>query len=494
MAVGDVLLSQSFPERQTELKAAILSGTDEKVKRLLESDPRLTNAPFANGKLPLHVALLAHQDTICRTILLMFADPLAKDDQNLDAFDHASIAGNEGLAEAVLKSINPGVPTIAEELFAIGNKDLTLKRECKHPIQFPLKKTITSHDLDAFLESLQAGADFRTKTEDDKPLFLSHLALQKGEVAILHKLLLIGADPNEKDKKGKTLLTCAASLGNMHAAYLLMAYGAVCTQDDLGALMSVAKSHDPLYISRRDKMLFAAGSAYWLAKGLMGPSILPELIPLAAGAWSLYDSVSPTSNSLIWAAGLAGLELMPATNVTMQMVRTASLAFSAFTGIKAAYQQIAQAPAAAGIKCFILSANALQSMYLFTKSIGHEYSENELIKSLSACHNVTTDDITHLEQYSADSRMFGLPDNPQAYGCQPVLERAFPGWNCNTYKALFRRASRARHPDKAGEKSSSIQMILNQVNLFFKERCPNGYFQEIRDVQQVDPSLRLMIK
>ncbi|MBS0656266.1 MAG: hypothetical protein JSR46_10850 [Verrucomicrobia bacterium] len=398
----------------------------------------------------------------------LFPDPLTQDNAYLNAFDRASIRGDQKQAEQVLESFHPEVPTVAKALHKISKQYFILKEQYANT-EFelvPLEKEITSHNLTDFLLMLQGGASYRAKTKEGEPL--SHLALREGQTEMLHMLLQFRVDPNEKDKAGKTLLKKAQELGNIGAAYLLIAYGAKYTTADVSGLMQIAKTHDPLYVSTRDTLLAAAAVTYYLAKTVMSSHPFLEAIPILTQTWALFDVASPASNRAIWALGLTALQLLPITNIATQMGMAASVAYSCFSGLKAAYNNFSLRPLRSIVKGAIVSINAFQACSLFKNTTAREISENELLQSLQTCHNITTDDITALDIRTPADRMSWLLAHPHAYKCAPILEHSF---SCDTFKALYHKASLTYHPDKSSAAGSSIQTILYAVKSAWKSRC-----------------------
>lgn len=251
----DLFPAQSIDVLQASLQESIRSGTKEKVKKLLLDHPLLTNMPFSDGTLPLHLAVAISRPPLVTTILGLKADPLKRDGQQLDAFDYAAIVDNKKIAKTVLQTVTKETRSISVERLVIA----------LHP---------------------------RAAVRDAEAL------ISDNALAELHLLLFFGENPNGLTKSGKTLFAHAAACGNIQAAYLLQAYGAKWRDQELTQLMAQAKKHDPLYISQADKWLLAATGAYWVARGLFSVPYLPEVM------WLLG------SRSIV----TMGLELLPAAN------------------------------------------------------------------------------------------------------------------------------------------------------------------------------------
>ncbi len=415
---------------------------------------------------------VASRDAIPQTILF---DPVKKDSQGLDAFDRACIEGDNTRALGVLAGINKvNVPKtifveivnltkdFAERLFldAILKNQVTEEQIQKTLLEvnqrdknnkLPLEKAIEEHKPENFIELFVCGADVKQKTLAGSSLL--HLAVCQQEVDIVLLLLVAGLDPNEKDDKGNTLLFYAAKQANMHIVYLLLSYGATLSSPVTDMLIQVAKGHDPLLISSADKLLFLATGAYWLAKGATTLSSnkylenIPLLIHLLGSSWMLCNQLQRLNllpeakqnwKKAVVATGVMGVQLLPATNVVMQIWKTATVAVSAFSGIKAAYNNYAHRSWQAFQKGVIHTVNTVQSLYMLKSMFAFEYSESQLFKKAHESA-VAVDDIS-----------------------------SYPEWNCDNYKKLFRQETLTHHPDKS---TSGMQVVLNAVNTFWKHYC-----------------------
>lgn len=357
----------------------------------------------------------------------------------------------------IYDKFSKSLPSIARNQASIEEKVATvtellegINKELFKTISLPVEKAVTARNFTQFLTLQQIGAKCSDAT--------LALAVAEGASDIVHKLLLDGHKPNNG------LLSVALSNSDLQTAYLLIAYGAECSDHDAKRLKELA---DPLHISGSDIVLFAATSAYWLTRAT-GNSYLPTLVDVLGGTWFCYNALKLSANRSVVALTLAALEALPATNVITRMYRTASLATKAFSAIKAAYNTLSTGSLA---RAAFHSVNALHASYILQETARFEYSESQLIKSLSECRNVTTDDITDIDALEAPERMKWVIDHPQSIDCPPVLERAYPGWRCDNFKSKFHKQALIHHPDKSSEKSSSMPAIINAVYSYWKQIC-----------------------
>ncbi len=459
---------------QNELKNSILRQEDAKITQLIAEHPQLLHAPFEDGSLPLHFAIDAHRSNIARKFMAMNTDPLTKDSNNLDTYDHAYIAGENALGVHILQNIRKQIPqTILNQviLLRIG---LSLQRQQMQEVRqslpaqtqetiaeqvnqknshnwTPLETALDGHKTRDFLNLLLLGADPKQKTHDGNSLL--HQALFENQIDALHLLLFAGLAPNEKTKEDQTPLSIAAKAGNMQAVYLLLAYGAILTPDVAEMLANTARSHDPLHIGSADAWFFLSTGAYWLAKGLISTTNsnpylenLPTAIHLLGATWMLYSQL-PEGKQL-WkkvavVTGLLGMQVMPGCNIATQIWKTASVASSAFTGMQAVFANYATRPWQALKKCLVHTVNVTQSASLLRETAIYEYNQSELIKEL----------------YRDNSLI-------------PEVLSEYAHWDCDNFKKLFRAESLKHHPDKnQNPEASTSQTVLNSVYRIWKNYC-----------------------
>lgn len=469
---------------QTQFYTHICTGTLKKVEQFIKKHPKLLNEPFEDGSLPLHVAIDLHKKSIARMFIKRNADAILKDSKNLDALDHAYSAGEQKIAEYLLKNITKRTPTIKSRLTLLHQIVLqaaqVIPREALELYApFTVEFAIRKHSLEIFVILFILGKDLNSQASDGNSLLW--LALSENQLEIAHLLLIAGLNPNEQDANNKSLLHIACQKGDMHAVYLLLAYGAKLSEPIVKTIEETAKSHDPLHVTASDRVYFISTIAYWLSRGAISiyPSTpylqsLPSAIQLFGATWVLYQQLAPKTGlfaKAIAAITLTGLELLPATNIAMQAWKTTSIALSAFFAIQSAWQYSHHRPAKALQKGTIHAVNTLQSLYSLQSTIATEYASSQELQALLKCNNITTDNLAAYESMPLEMRMQEIIQNTNTAGCPPLIELAFPNWNCDTFKKLYREEAFKHHPDKNKDGSSTAQIVLNTAKSLWSNRC-----------------------
>lgn len=478
---------------QAELYSLISTGTTKKVELFLKEHPELLNEPLATGSPPLHTAIRLRRKEIARAIIDMRADPIIKDSRNLDALEHAYIAGENALATTILKKISKTTPSISfkiailnqivvqiRHLFAAENSLLPKiaveafikQRDIPDEInQVPLEKAMRQQSTEKFVLLFVAGANLQVQSSEGQSLL--HLALSQEQLDIAHLLLIAGLNPNEKDSSQQTLLTLAAKKGNLDAVYLLLAYGAKLDAPTKNLVQQLATAKDPLQITNSDYCYFTSTIAYWLCRGCISlyPTntyldSLPTAIHLLGCAWAFYQHL-PIAHTVT----LLSLEMLPATNIAIHAWKASTVALSAFFGIRSAWESSSEEPRRALQKGVVHAVNTLQSLHTLQTCIATEYASSQQIQALVNCINITTDDIARYESMPPETRMEQIVLHSNTASCPPLLELAFPSWSCDSFKKLYREEVFKHHPDKNKDGSSTIQIVLNAAKSLWSTRC-----------------------
>ena len=198
-----------------ELFAAIKSGDETAVERLLEEDGELVEAKDESGLSPLLAALYRGHDEIASRIL--------RRRPTLTIFE-ASAAGELGRARQLVEEDGTAVNATSPDGFSpLGLAAFFKQRD--------LVRYLLSRGADPAPASRQGGFT---------PLH-SAVATDAGacDVAIVRMLLDAGADPNARSQSGGTPLHTAAFTGDLEVATLLLSRGAdpsIKTRDGKTAL------------------------------------------------------------------------------------------------------------------------------------------------------------------------------------------------------------------------------------------------------------------
>ncbi|KAL7987017.1 hypothetical protein Chor_005936, partial [Crotalus horridus] len=179
-------------DRQTPLHLAACWGLEETVQCLLEFGANV-NAQDAEGKTPIHVAIINQHNSIIQMMILHSAIQLnLRDRQGLTPFACAMTYKNNKAAEAILRR-EPGA---AEQVDNKGRNFLHL--------------AVQNSDIESVLFLISVQADVNSRVQDTSKLTPLHLAVQAGSEIIVRNLLLAGARVNELNKHRQTALHLAA--------------------------------------------------------------------------------------------------------------------------------------------------------------------------------------------------------------------------------------------------------------------------------------------
>ncbi|XP_013925290.1 PREDICTED: rabankyrin-5 isoform X1 [Thamnophis sirtalis] len=179
-------------DRQTPLHLAACWGLEETVQCLLEFGANV-NAQDAEGKTPIHVAIINQHNTIIQMMISHSAIQLnLRDRQGLTPFACAMTYKNNKAAEAILKR-EPGA---AEQVDNKGRNFLHL--------------AVQNSDIESVLFLISVQADVNSRVQDTSKLTPLHLAVQAGSEIIVRNLLLAGARVDELNKHRQTALHLAA--------------------------------------------------------------------------------------------------------------------------------------------------------------------------------------------------------------------------------------------------------------------------------------------
>ncbi|MCE5295298.1 MAG: ankyrin repeat domain-containing protein [Chlamydiales bacterium] len=383
--------------------------------------------------------------------------PPALDDYDKAIFEKRYVEADKILERIYKQNIPEAIST--EILRVRGNITLTKidwdnfrKLQPFQLVENALEKVLRAHHFDACLDLLGQGADPKVQTSTGQSLL--HVALEEyyekplideatRPFHVLHLLLEMGVDPNQKDANGITPLAMAAQKGDIYAVYLLLTYGAIPNKEIFDDLREETVRRDPLYISTGDSLLFAATCTSWLARGILAATGSTEYIDAAVEAIHMAGTVGYLANGeYSWpkVISLAALELIPTTRVYTQLAKTACVALTAISGLTGVYNNYVNRPWDAFKKMTVVTVNSVASLVDVTKVVASEYDHSEMLKRASA---------KGINSHDIDTQ---------------------PTWTCDTYKKLLREASRLTHPDKC-DGSSQAQIPLVAAYEYMKKTC-----------------------
>ncbi|CAH1801017.1 unnamed protein product [Owenia fusiformis] len=167
-------------------------GLEQLVQTLVEFNANV-NAQDAEGKTPLHVAIINQHPVLISLLMSHPAIDLAvRDKQGLTPFAAAMLNKNNRAAEAILAR----KPDAAEQM---DNKGRNF-----------LHTAILNSDIESVLFLIGIQANVNSKVMDSQQLSPLHLAVQVGSEMIVRNLLLAGAMINDVTPQSQTTLHLAA--------------------------------------------------------------------------------------------------------------------------------------------------------------------------------------------------------------------------------------------------------------------------------------------
>ena len=221
----DVLASLSEPEIKEEFQQALMENrlNQDLIQRALSH----VDTPLSNGQLPIHYAI-----NFCRPaitdLLLEHADLQKKDQDGCNAFDHATLAYKNDLAERIMEK-------------NIQKENDSIKSSCANVKKM---EELAKADL---LESVNSIEKFRLFTkfygrgfEENNPLLVR--AIENLDFKEFIRFCMDGADISTVNRNGETLLHLAAKAGQVEVVAYLRAFITPGSQV-LTEAIEIAKKH-----------------------------------------------------------------------------------------------------------------------------------------------------------------------------------------------------------------------------------------------------------
>ena len=191
------------PDKPTiSLYLAVQRGDIDQVERHIYWDSEI-NAPFPNGRYPLHEAANAGRIILVKLLIKNGADLSVEDSLAYTPIDLAILSGRTQAAEVLRKA---GAGFDASRLLLAAAKRDTEDR-----------------DVVRFLKS--HGADMEARSSNGDTALL--IAAKRANNRLLHHLAEQGSDINAQDAEGQTALDIATRKGSMELVGFLQRNGGV---------------------------------------------------------------------------------------------------------------------------------------------------------------------------------------------------------------------------------------------------------------------------
>lgn len=189
---------------QTPLHIACAWGMLEVVQTLLEHHADI-NAQDAEGRTPLHIAIINHQDAITNLLVgQQQLDLKLRDKYGQNAFAAAMSTKNNKAATTILGR----EPHAAEKYDPKGRTFLHL--------------AILKNDIESVLFLLSVRVNVHSRVQDSSKFTPLHLAVQVGSEMILRNLLLAGSNINDVTVQNQSALHIAAAHNHHQLCSILL--------------------------------------------------------------------------------------------------------------------------------------------------------------------------------------------------------------------------------------------------------------------------------
>uniref|UniRef100_A0A1B6G1J7 FYVE-type domain-containing protein n=2 Tax=Cuerna arida TaxID=1464854 RepID=A0A1B6G1J7_9HEMI len=216
-------------DQQSPLHLCCQWGLESVVQTLVEHGANI-NVKDAEGKTPLHIAILNQHHSIISLLLCHpFLDLTVPDKNGLTPFATALSCRNNKAAQAVRDKL----PTAAEQFDSKGRNFLHM--------------AIQKNDVESVLFLLSIQVDVNSRVRDTNQSSPLHLAAETGNELIVRSLLLAGARADDRDGHRRTALHVAAEAGHAAVVSALLQngtdYDATDAEGDNALHVAVREGH-----------------------------------------------------------------------------------------------------------------------------------------------------------------------------------------------------------------------------------------------------------
>ncbi|KAF5716200.1 ankyrin repeat-containing protein [Fusarium globosum] len=217
--------------KQSPLHWSAQAGFSDSTSALLEygGDP---NAPDSRGVTPLHMAVMQGHEPIVAQLLHAGADANAKDDDEWTPLHAAVVRGHDNLIELLTSGVD-NAPEILDKLRSeLSGQDrrnileeIASNKSHGSIVVTGLRTAVNSGYKERIVSLIESGADIDAQDPIGESTALTQAA-EQGRADLASLLLESGANPNQREKHGKTALQIAARNGHADVVTALVAGGA----------------------------------------------------------------------------------------------------------------------------------------------------------------------------------------------------------------------------------------------------------------------------
>ncbi|KAG9502259.1 hypothetical protein J7337_005085 [Fusarium musae] len=217
--------------KQSPLHWSAHAGFANSTSALLEygGDP---NAPDSRGVTPLHMAVMQGHEAIVAQLLSAGADVNTKDDDGWTPLHAAVVRGHGSLVELLASRVDDAQEILDKLQSELSGRDhrnileeMASNKSHGSIVVSGLRTAVNSGYKERIVSLIESGADIDAQDPIGESTALTQAA-EQGRADLASLLLERGANPNQREKHGRTALQIAARNGHTDVVAVLVAEGA----------------------------------------------------------------------------------------------------------------------------------------------------------------------------------------------------------------------------------------------------------------------------
>ncbi|EWG49990.1 hypothetical protein FVEG_09329 [Fusarium verticillioides 7600] len=217
--------------KQSPLHWSAHAGFANSITALLEygGDP---NAPDSRGVTPLHMAVMQGHEAIVAQLLSAGADVNTKDDDGWTPLHAAVVRGHGSLVELLASRVDDAQEILDKLQSELSGRDhrnileeMASNKSHGSIVVSGLRTAVNSGYKERIVSLIESGADIDAQDPIGESTALTQAA-EQGRADLASLLLERGANPNQREKHGRTALQIAARNGHTDVVAVLVAEGA----------------------------------------------------------------------------------------------------------------------------------------------------------------------------------------------------------------------------------------------------------------------------